>query len=222
MKIVKTFIDVAKIVLWAESPVEEGKRARFQIGLRDGNPRFVVYTGGKGKESILNFPMGVVECVSIMNMLKDVASGENGKMIDAVARGNVWKDDKPTNETKDIATLHLGKSKEGIVFLSVTMEGRPKIVFPLKASNYTVFRDQNKQAISESYYSEKMAISVADLTMEICAMLIMNYTTEEYTNGTRTAVEISGNDSNGRPTGNRPGSKPPQGSKFEDLDELTL
>ena len=47
MKTTKTFIDIAKIVLWAESPVDDTKRARLQIGLRDGNPRIVVYTGGK-------------------------------------------------------------------------------------------------------------------------------------------------------------------------------
>lgn len=222
MKIVKTFIDVAKIVLWAESPVDDAKRARLQVGLRDGNPRIVVYTGGKGKESILNFPMSIMDTVSIMNILKDIARGENEKMITAVARGAVWKDDKPTNEVKDIASLHIGKSKEGLVFLSVVQEGRPKIVFPFRNSNFMNYRDQTKQPVSESYFSEKMAVGLADLVLEVCAALVLNYTQEEYTNGTRTAVEISGNDSTGKPTGNKPGARPPQGNQFQDLDELSL
>ena len=222
MKTTKTFIDIAKIVLWAESPVDDTKRARLQIGLRDGNPRIVVYTGGKGKEAVINFPMNIIDTVTIMNVLKDIANGQPGHLITARSQGNVWKDNKPTNETRDIAQLHIGKSKEGIVFLSVTMEGRPKIVFPFKPAAFMIFQTQDKNPVSMDYISGKMAIGLADTVLGICAMLVMNYTTEEYTNGTRTAVEIAGNDSNGKPTGNTPQNKPQQGNKFEDIDELSL
>lgn len=225
MKLVKTFADVAKIVMWAESPVEDDKSARLQIGLRDGNPRIAVYTGGKGKESMLNFPMSIIDTVTLMNVLKDIANGAPGEIYTARSQGKVWKDDKPTNEVKDIAKLHIGKNKEGITFLSVTMEGRPKIVFPFKLSPFMLFQDKNQQPVPE-YVSTKMAIGLADLVLGVCTTLVLNYTQEEYANGTRTAMEITGNDSNGRPTGNKSRDqqqqRPAQGNKFEDLDELSL
>lgn len=222
MKITKTFVDIAKIVFWAESPVEDGKRARLQISLRDGNPRFVVYTGIKGREGVINFPMNIIDTVTIMNMLKDIANGESGKMITARSQGAVWKDNKPTNDIKDVARLHIGKSKEGITFLSVTMEGRPKIVFPIKPSPFMIFQTADNQPLPPDYISTKMAIGFADTVLNICAGLVMNYTSEEYSNGTRTAVEIAGNDSTGRPTGNKPKESQQQANKFEDIDELSL
>lgn len=221
MKMTKTFLDIAKIVLWADSPVEDGKQARLQISLRDGNPRFVVNTGLKGREGMINFPMNIIDTVTFMNVLKDIANGAPGEMYTARSQGKVWKDDKPTNEVKDIAKLHIGKSKEGITFLSVTMEGRPKIVFPFKLSPFMVFQDKNQQPAPE-YIATKMAIGIADMVLTICAGLVMNYTTEEYTNGTRTVVEITGNDSSGRPTGNKPKGTQQQANKFEDIDELSL
>ena len=85
-----------------------------------------------------------------------------------------------------------------------------------------IFQTRDKNPVPPEYISGKMAIGLADTVLGICAMLVMNYTTEEYTNGTRTAVEIAGNDSNGKPTGNTPQNKPQQGNKFEDIDELSL
>ena len=219
MKMTKTFMDIAKIVLWAESPVEDGKMARLSVSLRDGNPRFVVNTGAKGREGMINFPMQVIDAVTCMNVLKDVASGENGKLVTARSQGRVYKDDKMTNEIKEVAALHIGKTAEGIVFLSVTMEGKPKIVFPFKPNKWMVFQTKDKAPIPDSYLSEKLAISFADLVLDVCTKVVLRYTEEEYTNGTRTAVEISGNDSSGKPTGRKPAT---QASKFEDLDELTL
>lgn len=220
MKLIKTYAHFAKVVLWAESPVEEGKRAQLQIGLRDGNPRFIVYSGGKGKESVLNFPMTLIDTVAIMNILKDIASGNKGEMVTARSLGNVYKDNQPTKEVKDIARLHIGKSKEGIVFLSVTMEDRPKIVFPIEPSKYMVFQDRDKQPMDPSYISEKMAVGLANMVLEACTILMINYTEQEYEQGIRTVTEITGNDANGKPTG-KPQNKPLQ-DKFADLDELSL
>jgi len=220
MKLVKTFADIAKFVLWSDSPVDDTKRARMQIGLRDGNPRFNVYTGGKGKESMINFGMNIVDTVTIMNILKDIAKGDKGNVITARALGNVYKDGQQTKEVRDLSRLHIGKSKEGIVFLSVTSEERPKIVFSIQPSQYMLFQDRDKQPIDPGYISEKMAIGMADLILESCAALMLEYTREEYTSGVKTTVDIAGNDSNGKPTGRTP-QKTTQG-KFDDLDELNL
>lgn len=219
MKITKTFLDISKIVLWADSPVEDGRPARLAVSLRDGNPRFIVNTGVKGKEGMINFPMQIVDAVATMHMLKDIAKGEKGKVVSARAQGRVYRDDKATNDIKELAALHMGKTNEGIVFISVTTEARPKIVFPFKPSKWYLFQTKDKTPIPDEYVSEKLATSFADLVLDVCSKVVLKYTEEEYSNGSRVAVEIAGNDGSGKPTGRKPA---PQASKFEDLDELTL
>lgn len=195
-KLLKMYYDVSKIVLWGEtdSSEEGAKPPRFILSFRDGNPRFVVYTGLSGKESVITFPCDAIHMTTIMNFLQDVANGEPNDRIEVGSYGTVWENNKPTKEKVSKGVLYIGKSKEGIVYFSVIAENKPKIIFPIKCSPYHSFRDREKNLIPDSVISKKMALGLADLVLDVIKTNIVNYTNEEYENGKKqTSTDPQGN-----------------------------
>lgn len=213
-KVYQTYYDVARFVLWADNPEEQGKRARFVLSFRDGNPRFVVYTGGLGRDSVLNFPMDVVHLTTIMNYLKDIASGPNDSQVNVDSLTTIYENDKPTKQKKVLSTLHMGKSKDGIVYLSVTADARPKIIFPIKPSPFHIFRDSNKEVVPDAAISKNMAIGIANVVLDTVTRVMVDYTNEEYSDGARKPAPIKA------PGGGNSGGARNAAPQFSDLDDI--
>ena len=215
-KTYQTYYDVSRFVLWADNPDDEGKRARFVLSFRDGNPRFVVYTGGQGKDAVINFPMDIPTLTATMNYLKDIANGPEGTQTSVESLTTVYENDKPTKQKKLLSTLRMGKSKDGIVYLSILAEARPKIVFPIKPSPYHVFRDANKEVLPEAQVSKSLTIGIADLILDAVARIMVDYTNEEYDGGARkpTPLKLSTGGS-----GSYQGKAAAQ-PQFSDLDDI--
>lgn len=216
-KTYQTYYDVSRFVLWGDNPDDEGKRARFVLSFRDGNPRFVVYTGGQGRDSVINFPMDIPTLTAAMNYLKDIAAGPEGTQTSIESLTSVYENDKPTNQKKLLSTLRMGKSKDGIVYLSILSEGRPKIVFPIKPSPYHVFRDANKEVISETEVSKSLTIGIANIILDAVARIMVDYTNDEYENGTRKPTPLK---STGGGSGGAGQSRAPAQPQFADLDDI--
>lgn len=211
-KVYQTFYDVARFTLWADSPSEDGKRARFVLSFRDGNPRFVAYTGGNGKDSILNFPCDNIHMSTSMIQLEDIAKSPNEAQITCDSMVAVYENDKPTKEKKVIGKLMIGKTKEGVVYIGVVAEGKPKIIFPFKPSDFHVFRNANKEVMQLKDVSKDMAIGFTRVVLTAISMIMVNYTNEEYDDGPRKPTLIT---SNGKTNGAK--AAPPQ---FSDLDDI--
>lgn len=212
-KLYQTYYDVSRFTLWADSPNEDGKRARFVMSYRDGNPRFVVYTGVTGKEGVINFPMDNPTLVGLMHMLKEIANGSGDRQVILESLTPVYENDKPTKEKKVLSTFHMGKTKEGIVYFCIIAENKPKIVFPLTCSPFHVFRNASKQVMSGDEVSKSMALGIAYTVLSITASTIINYTNEEYDEGTRKPTPITGGNKGGG------GGKAAQ-PQFADLDDI--
>lgn len=214
-RVFQTYYDVSRFVLWADNPDGEGKRARFVLSFRDGNPRFVIYTGASGKDSVINFPMDIPTLTATMNYLIDIANG-NMPQISVESLTTVYQNDKPTNQKKVLSTLLMGKSKDGIVYITILSEDRPKIIFPLKSSPYHVFRDSAKEPLDEASVSKHLAIGVANLVLNAVARVMLDYTNEEYDGGARKPTPLkTNNQQSSVPTNTKP--KQPE---FSDLDDI--
>lgn len=183
--LVKTYADVSKLVIWGDSDAADNNshKPRLIFSFRDGNPRFVVYTGKTGVEGIINFPSDYPTMVGIINLLKDIAKGEPGEKYAVDSSTVVYSNDKPTNEKRVVSTLYIGKSKEGLVYLSVISEGKPKLVFTVKTSPFHSFRDGNKAQVPDSVVSERITLGLCDLILDILSRIIVDYTYEEYAGG---------------------------------------
>lgn len=179
---VKKFMDVSRFTLWAEGS-GDNKRARLVLGFRDGHPRLTVYTGLSGKEGIVPFPADAATMVYFLNRLKEVASGERGTRYSIDSLSNVYENDKPTKQKRVVSTMYIGKSSEGIVYLSVLAENRPKVVFEIKPSEYHVFKDKDGQKVPDDVISVTMAKGLSDFMLGILSDGIMRHSVEDITEG---------------------------------------
>jgi hypothetical protein len=205
----KKFSDITGFVLWSDSTIEN-KRARLVISYRDHNPRITVYTGVSGKDGVIAWPCDLPHFVAILNILKDVANGPNGdkKVIDSLTTR--YENDKPTNEKTLVSKLVIGKSNEGICYLALIDENKPKIAFEIKPSQYHIFRDNNGETIPNSVVSKLMAIGIADALLNLVSVAMIEHTKDTYENVThRTEIRSRGNNNKEEPTVNK--------DQFEDL-----
>lgn len=179
--LVNKFYDISKFVIWGDETIEgTDKKPKLVFSFRDGNPRLTVYTGVQGKEGVISFPSDYATMVGIITLLKDVINSEPGTKVSIDALTNIYENDKPTNEKKVLSTLYIGKSKEGLIYFSILMENKPKLVFTIKPSPYHIFRDGDKNFIPDSVISMKIASGIADFILNIISNVIVNYSDDEY------------------------------------------
>ena len=218
----KKYYDVSKLVIWGEGEADgDNKRPRMVFSFRDGNPRFVVYTGLQGKEGVINFPCDSLHMTTAMLMLEDTANGTPSEKFMLESLRTLYENDKPTKEKQVAATLHCGKSKDGIMYFSVISDGRPKIVFPLKTSPFHVWRDTGKNVMSDAIVSQKMAIGISFLIRSMISTVLLKYSDEEYENGKKQgSTDTRGGEAAGQAAaGNSGGNNRPM---VQDLDDLAL
>lgn len=212
----KKYYDVARLVIWGDDDDDNNRKARLVFGFRDGNPRITVYTGGTGAEGMISFPSDAPTMVTILNYLKDIAKSEPGTKMSFDSMTTLYENNKPTKEKKVLSTLYIGKSKEGLVYLSLISENRPKLIFTITTSPYHAFRDAEKNNIPESKVSEVMAMGIADTALNVIAQAMIQYSNEEYAFGGRKQGEI-------KSATTRPSSNDPiKNEILQDLDDIAL
>lgn len=209
----KKYADIGRISIWGEE-LNTGKRPRLAFGFRDGMPRVVVYTGEQGANGVITFGADYLTFGTFLEHLKEIVEGEPGNKytIDSLL---------PANEQgpeKLIGVLHVGKTKEGIIYLSVITEGKPKLVFTLKPSPFHRYHDATKTQVADSHISCKMGMALYNYLYNMVSKVCVDYMVEEYTHGPREAANIVGY---GAPDDTK--AKPqPKGAIIEELDDLDL
>lgn len=205
----RNYIDISRMLLWGDN---DNAKAKLVFSFRDGNPRFTVYTGVPGKDGVLSFPSDPATMAYILTTLQDAAKLEPGSKQQIQSLATVYNNDKPTTEKRVSATLFFGKTKDGLVYISVIMEGKPKIAFTFKPSPYHVFKDAEGNTIPDGVVSSKLASSVANVWLNILSMTLQQYTNEEYRT-VRKPTPIKGNSGPANPGGS---------GGIDQLDELVL
>lgn len=196
---IKKFADVAKFALWADGAAE-GKKARFILGFRDGAPRFTVYTGVSGKDGVISFPSDIATCVYFLTVLKEMATAEPGSKQSIDSLTVQYENDQPTKNKRVVSTIYVGKSAEGIVYVAIFSENRPKLVFEIKPSDFHIFKDKENSKISDAVISAKMAKGLADFMLNVIANVITTYTVEELESNPNEAATIKSSSYN-KPSG---------------------
>jgi hypothetical protein len=220
--LVNKYFDLAKVVLWADTEdTEAGKRARMIFNFRDGNPRITVYTGGAGSEGVVSYPCDTPTMVGILNLLKDVVKSTPGTKYSIDSLTTIYVDNKPSNEKRVASTLYVGKSKEGLIYLSVISENRPKLIFTIKSSPFHVFRDGEKNVVADAKVSELLANGIADMMLNVISQAVLSYSNEEYETGVRKVSLVK---QNGQATTPQVEFKQPQQNLdiLKDLEDIGL
>lgn len=215
-----TYYDVAKLTLWGErkagAPVP-----RLTLSFRDGNPRFVVYTGEKGV--IINFPADYIIMSTVLDRLDIIANGAPGAKTTVTSLGMQYEDGKRTNKKRLVSTLHIGKNKEGIVYILVKEDGKPDIPFAFRKNEWHDFHNEAKEEFTEAEMSKDFAKAFAFLTKNALLHFLHQYTQQAYEKG-QFKPGVIGGDNNGQNnnTGKRAygsGNTEKSIAKFDDIDE---
>jgi hypothetical protein len=214
--LVKKYFDVARLVIWGDGDEEGNRKPRLVFGFRDGNPRITVYTGQQGNDSVISFPSDSPTMISILTYMKDIAKSAPGTKILVESLTLVYENNRPTKEKKVISTLYIGKSKEGLVYLSVISENKPKLIFTIKPSTYHTFKDGDKANIEDSKISELMTIGIADTMLNIIGQILVQYSNDEYTSGIRKQASIKS------ANGNFTSTDPVKNEILQDLDDISI
>ena len=178
-RLYKTYYDIGKIVIWGEEG-DQNRRPKLVLSFRDGNPRITVYTGVQGPEGVISFPSDYATMSAVVNLLKEVAKAPPGTKYSVDSLTTLYENNQPTNQKRLVSVLYIGKSKEGLVYLSVIAENRPKLVFTIKPSPYHVFRDENKNELPQEKISSMLAEGIAELIMNVISNILVDYTEEEF------------------------------------------
>jgi hypothetical protein len=133
-------INELKFTLFTDAPGTEGRKSRLTFCVRDGVPRITVYTnipddGGKG---MITAAINVETCLAWLKQMEDIAQGPNdvkaGLRCDAPRYENNVKVGQ-----YNAGTLMYGKDPEGIIWISLVAESRPKIKFEVRLSDFHAF-----------------------------------------------------------------------------------
>lgn len=164
-----------------------GRDAQLLLGFRDGNPRIVVYTGEQGRAGVLNFPMDLVTGTVLMNMLKDLATtGKPGDRRVLDSKGFVYVNgQKADNEMVVKATAHIGVSKSGIIYISISetapeKQSENKLIFQFALSEFHSVKDQHGEPVEAERISRMVALATADLMLGAIAEAMVGRTKEDF------------------------------------------
>lgn len=168
----KKIVDFRRMVLFTDGV--DGKRARFQFGIRDGYPRVTVFTGTMGKEGVISGPMDVEAAYAYAEKLTEISKGPNDSRYVFTLKTAVYENDKPTKDKKILSQLFLGKDEKGIVWTGLQAEGQPKLKFSFGFTDYIELRKGDGSHVSEQEISAIAARAYATILIQMVANYLSN------------------------------------------------
>lgn len=130
------------------TPVEGTKlRSKLLWGIRGNFPRLTVFTNYPDDKIAGGTISAVFDHATlnvVLDLILDVAKATSECNYKIACYTSVWKDNKITEERKHSCDLRIGKDKEGIVWIALVLEGRPKIKFTYQLSDFYTISDMSK------------------------------------------------------------------------------
>lgn len=175
---VNTYFDVSKMTLWGEKGAREQTPA-FRLSFRDGNPRFVVNTG-EPMGGFINWAANYDSFARMIRVFESVIDGPNGSHKIIQSYRNKWVNDKPTNEQELQSQLVMGKKKDGVIFLAVLEENKPKIEFAFKKDSWHKLIEADQTEATDEAFSRFYALGYIDILKNVLSSALWEYTKEAY------------------------------------------
>ena len=138
-------LQLDKLSLYAVVDTETKRHARLTWAIRNGYPRLIVYTNhleygaSNLRDAIIAAPMDIVTFNAFLDIFSKVIDGEKDKKYKIDCFNYVWKNNQRTDEKRLVSSVIVGKDKEGVIWLSVITEDKPKIKFSIILSDFHMF-----------------------------------------------------------------------------------
>jgi hypothetical protein len=158
--------ELAKFNMYTPAPNTPGKMSRLAWCSKDSNPLLTVFTGvagdtqGKGVMSLWMTPELFLNFVN--RAVEFCVNKETGRFII-----ESFQRDKDSNTLTPREQLVFGKTPEGIVYIAVTLEGRPKIKFDFQMGERYRFLKDDGSYLSPEELSTMTAINTLNAVRDI-------------------------------------------------------
>lgn len=146
--------DLNKYAMFTDAPGNPGKRSRLVWGIRDGNPRISVFTNVDSDtvKAPLYAGMNPETFFIFLNNFEKVIGGsamDQKLKIDCLGNRRD-KDGNMTQEKYLVSELYYGKDANGICWIALNSEGRPRVKFEFRVSDFHKLYHSNGDQMSEA------------------------------------------------------------------------
>ncbi len=167
------------------APTDRPRKPKLSWAIRDGNPRVSVFTNDPNdttNKGIITAPMDPITFMDLLDMLKKVAhSAPDSDPVYLDCRTSARDENgKPTGDIVPLSQVWMGKDKDGIVWISVFADGRPRIKFPFTMSPYHGIYKSNGTSLTPAEGSVLTAMSTAAVLDKIYGMYFENTCLNRY------------------------------------------
>jgi hypothetical protein len=161
------------------------KPGTLKFSVVKNNPRIDVYTNVPNDRNNGNIraAMDSPTFYALLNLLQKVIDGPADQKYSIDNLNYTWFDGKRSEQPKVVSTTHVGRDKEGRVFIAVTAKERPYLKFVFLPSNFHAVKNIDGSPMSESELSTIYAQGYVDMLTELVAnVLDTNYVEPEQRN----------------------------------------
>ena len=132
-----------RLAIFTRCSTAPDKFSVFKWGIRENNPRVIVYTGDpddKTPEKNYGRITGAMDPMTasvFCDVLETVAKGDYPRELTIPCFNSKYDEAGNIIQKKAlISTIHAGRDEEGYVYIRVTAEGRPDVKFKLMISDW--------------------------------------------------------------------------------------
>lgn len=170
---VHEFKELEKFQMFTDAPGTPGKRSRLVWSSFRGNPRITVFTGVQGDtgKGVINAPMNPetfdIAMAKLIAMANDPKEDRMKVECFTTLKGS---DGQRSQERVKLSDFIFGRDANGIMWLSVVAENRPKIKFEFHVSDFHKLYGKDGNQFTAADASSLQAIAAASAVQKALAV----------------------------------------------------
>jgi len=121
---------------------DDGDYGLFTVSVRNGYPRFTVFTTNKNREAAFDYntmitaPFDYNSFNSFVKLFEKVIDSKPDTKFKIDCFNAKYVDNKRTDDIVLQSTVNIGKDAEGIIYLALIAEGKRKVKFEIEPSRW--------------------------------------------------------------------------------------
>lgn len=171
--------EINRFTMFTPAPGVEGKQSRLAWCVRDGNPRITVYTNipsdATNMYGILSANMNPETFFVFLDELEKIALGQSNVKRCINCYTTFRQENGAPGEKKLMSKLLFGKDENGMMWLSIVSDNRPKIKFEIKFSDWHELLHEDGSSPPQSDLSVAQTIAICKAMRVIYAKLVSDF-----------------------------------------------